>query len=213
MTSVQVDTSHYSAQQYNSPERYYSFVEQLIAVQRFEPRNVIEIGTGNGFVARELRTYGMCVCTVDIDADLNPNCLASVTALPFKDDACDLSFCCQVLEHLPFDLFAQSMSEIARVSRRNVVISLPDASPSLRLELTRGSSRVFRSRVSLDKLAVRAPKAHTFDGQHYWEIGKAGYPLDRILQSMQEAGLEVLENYRLHLNPYHHFFLLKKRTD
>jgi len=49
-----------------------------------------------------------------------------------------------------------------------------------------------------------------FNGEHYWEIGKAGYPLNRIINEIQRAGFKIEETYRIFENPYHRFFILKK---
>ncbi len=32
---------------------------------------------------------------------------------------------------------------------------------------------------------------HKFDGEHYWKIGKAEYPLNKIINEIQKAGFRV----------------------
>jgi len=54
---------------------------------------------------------------------------------------------------------------------------------------------------------------HNFDGEHYWEIGKAGYPLSKIINEIQKVGFKVEKTYRIFENPYHKFFILKKKGD
>lgn len=59
----------------------------------------------------------------------------------------------------------------------------------------------------------RAVKAHQrifLTGERYWEIGKAGYPLDKIITDIQGTGFEIKKTYRLLENPYHRFFILEK---
>jgi len=51
---------------------------------------------------------------------------------------------------------------------------------------------------------------NNFDGEHYWEIGKAGYPLSKIINEIQKAGFRVKKTYRIFENPYHRFFILRK---
>jgi len=48
-----------------------------------------------------------------------------------------------------------------------------------------------------------------FDGEHYWEIGKRGYPLSKIINEIQKARFKVEKTYsRVFENPYHRFFSL-----
>ena len=49
-----------------------------------------------------------------------------------------------------------------------------------------------------------------FDGKHYWEIGKAGYPLSKTLMRFKKAGFKIEKTYRVFENPYHRFFILRK---
>ena len=52
---------------------------------------------------------------------------------------------------------------------------------------------------------------HKFDGEHYWKIGKAEYPLNKIINEIQKAGFWVEKTYsRVFENPYHRFFILRK---
>ena len=52
-----------------------------------------------------------------------------------------------------------------------------------------------------------------FDSQHYWEIGKAGYPLQKVMGEMREAGFEIKKAYRVFEMPYHRFFVLAKSEE
>ena len=54
---------------------------------------------------------------------------------------------------------------------------------------------------------------HKFDGEHYWEIGKDGYPLSKITKDIKRAGFDIKKTYRIFENPYHRFFVLKKRNN
>jgi hypothetical protein len=56
---------------------------------------------------------------------------------------------------------------------------------------------------------LRIP-VHCFDGQHYWEINKQGYPLSKIISIFEKTGFIVIENYRIFDVPIHRFFILKK---
>lgn len=51
---------------------------------------------------------------------------------------------------------------------------------------------------------------NALNGEHYWKIGKAGYPLQRVMDEMQNAGFEINKTYRVFEMPYHRFFVLAK---
>lgn len=102
---------------------------QIDELRQLGASNVLEVGPGSGMVTRWLRERGMTVRTVDIDPAVNPDDTASVTELPYDDEAFDAALCCEVLEHLPFDAVTAALSELRRVSRRGVVISVPDERP------------------------------------------------------------------------------------
>lgn len=54
------------------------------------------------------------------------------------------------------------------------------------------------------------PIKHAFDGQHYWEIGKAGYGLNRVKNIILKSGFKIKKDYIAFEFPYHHFFVLEK---
>jgi hypothetical protein len=51
---------------------------------------------------------------------------------------------------------------------------------------------------------------HKFDGEHYWEIGKKNYPLNKIINDINLSGFTILKTYRIIEFKYHRFFILKK---
>lgn len=98
--------------------------------------SALEVGCGEGFSTGELR--GLLPGTarfasLDIERRLvraargrNPDApllQASVEALPFPDDAFDLVFCMEVLEHVPDP--ERALRELRRVSGRWLVLTVP----------------------------------------------------------------------------------------
>jgi ubiquinone/menaquinone biosynthesis C-methylase UbiE len=48
-----------------------------------------------------LKEQGIELITVDIDANLNPDIVASIDKLPFLDNTFEVAIACQILEHIP----------------------------------------------------------------------------------------------------------------
>lgn len=202
---MQVDRSHYTFASYMEKPRWISVWHQLDEVQRFGPATVLEIGVGSGLFKVAASLFGLDVKTLDIAADLNPDYLGSADAIPLSDGSIDVVCAFQVLEHMPFELSLAALAEMRRVARKAVVISLPDA------------KGVWVSCVKLPLLKTRRwmipnplarAKVHVFDGEHYWEVNKRDYPLDRVLSSMRKIMPDAsVSTYRVHENPYHRFFV------
>lgn len=72
---------------------------------------------------------------MDLEAELCPNVVGSITNLPFVDSAFDVAVAFEVLEHLPFEELGRCLSELRRVSKRRVIVSVPHFGPRLALWL------------------------------------------------------------------------------
>ncbi|PYS54848.1 MAG: SAM-dependent methyltransferase [Acidobacteria bacterium] len=202
----QVEKAHYEFNSYMSKERWISVWHQLDEIQKLKPGNVLEVGPGPGLFKIIAAAFEIPIETLDLDPDLKPDHLGSATAMPFADATYDVVCAFQMLEHLPYDISRQAFREMVRVSRRHVVISLPDARTVWRYQahVPKFGSRQFL----LPRPQLRA-HAHEFDGQHYWEINKRGYPLTRVIADFS-SGLRLVKTYRVHENPYHRFFVFER---
>ena len=204
------NSEHYKSG-YLNKERWFSYVYQIDLLSKIAPESALEIGVGPGAVRSMLEaSYPDCnYFSVDFDADLLPTVCADVTRLPLANNAVDVAFCCQVLEHLPFDQFTPSLMELKRVSRRSVIISLPDVSPNFFLRFTH-SRRVLPFLWNGISMPSFFPKAHSFEehGQHFWEIGKRGYSIRSILSEIQKIGFSDIRHFRMTERSYWHFFVL-----
>lgn len=201
----QVDKSHYEFSRYVNKRRWSSMWHQLDEVLKLKPERVLEIGPGPGLFKVVVEAMGVHVETLDIDPALKPDHVASVFEMPFEDDAYDMVCAFQMLEHLPFEKSLDAFREMARVARKFVIISLPDA--AVRWPMAVHIPKIGSYRFSVPKPRLRAP-IHKFDGEHYWEINKAGYPLDRVIDSfLNLSSIKLEKTFRVSENPYHRFFV------
>ncbi len=208
MSNPQVKKNHYVEELYDKKSRFISYWHQIDEVRKTMPVSVLEIGVGNGLVRDYLKRLGLDIITVDIDQRLHPDLVGSVLDMPVPDDAYDTVSCFQVLEHLPFDDFLSAARELARVSRKYVILSLPDVH---RVFTMHGRVPGFGSYQAMVPIPRLKKLEHQFDGEHYWEIGKAGYSVGRIKRELNRAGLILKHTYRVAENPYHRFFILTVR--
>lgn len=202
----QVDQEHYRFRSYMTKARWISLWHQLDEVQKLSPRNVLEIGPGPGLFKSVAAMIGIKIETLDIDPGLLPDFVAEATAIPFPDSSFDIVCAFQMLEHLPYEVSLEAFREMARVSRRNVLISLPDAQPVWRylVHIPRFSTFDF-----LIPHPFRRGGKLEDDREHYWEINRKGYPLSRIVEDF--SNVVPLENtYRVHENSYHRFFVFSR---
>lgn len=182
---VQPPASYYHTGNYDTKRGFCSYWQQIHEIKRSGAQQVAEIGLGTGFVSRYLRHLGYSVATVDIDEGLMPDVVGSVLEIPLPDSSCDVAVCFEVLEHLPFEQFPDGLSELRRISRGPVIFSVPDASRCYRLSARLCFGIKFQWQLQPPNVPARKLPA---DGPHYWEIGTAGYPLKRIVATIEAAG-------------------------
>lgn len=204
-TKKQVNKSHYEFASYMSKARWNSVWHQLDEVIRLAPENVLEIGPGPGVFKCMAALYGLKVETLDHDPELQPDHIGSAMALPFADNTYDVVCAFQMLEHLPYADSLKSFREMARVSRQHIVISLPDAKIVWRYQFHIPKFGVFDTLIPRPFLAT---KPHRFDGEHYWEVNKKDYPLDKIIRDFEKSA-QLFRTFRVNENPYHRFFIFK----
>jgi len=180
-------------------DRFHSrIVSEIVALS---PQSFLDAGCGEGFVARRvidaLPGVALTGCDVSNDAlelaaDANPGAafvVGSIVALPFPDHSFDVVGCFEVLEHLPGDLPRRALSELARVSRRAVVLSVPheplfclaNAARGKNLDIRpRGSDpdhKQFWSRSAFGALVGEQLVVETLAGSFPWTICVATVPI------------------------------------
>jgi ubiquinone/menaquinone biosynthesis C-methylase UbiE len=200
-------------EKYDNVARFVSYFYQIDLVKRLTPNNVLEIGVGNKTVSNYLRQSGIKIDTCDFDEELEPDHVADIRNLPFKDNTYDVVIAYEIIEHIPWVDVAKALQELRRVSKRYVLISIPH--PSIEFELIFKFPHIGR--------ILRRPFLHLFFGipyffaetrktsNHYWEMGRKNYPAKKM-RSAFGGYFKILKEVRPILNPCHHFFVLEKKV-
>ncbi len=203
----QVEKEHYRFTDYMTKKRWASIWHQIDEVNSLDAETVLEVGPGLGVFKSMAASVGLSVETLDIDPDLNPDYVGSAEALPFKDNSFDAVCCFQVLEHFSYNVSLSIFQEMARVSRKYLVVSIPDIAPLVGIQINIPKVRTLTVRIPWNLYKV---KKHVFDGEHYWELNKKGYALNKVVYDLKSiSGATLKKTYRVPENPYHRFFVFE----
>lgn len=102
----------------------------LLALMPELGANVLDVGARDGYFSQILSTRFPEVVALDLTSPrfrfprVSP-VVGDVSALSFANDAFDLVFCAEVLEHVPSPRLEAACSELARVTHRLLLIGVP----------------------------------------------------------------------------------------
>lgn len=201
----QVPSSSYDFDRYMTIRRWSSLWHQVSLISSLRPQQVVEVGVGSGLLKVICNTMSISHLSVDLASDLNPDIHASILDLPLADQSCDVSCAFQVLEHIPYAEALLGFRELCRVSRKDILISLPNASSAYPCMI---SAPLLGSWRRLIQLPI-GPVSRMIPS-HRWEIGRAGCSVRRVVRDFSEVA-DLVRDYRVFEIPYHHFFHFRRR--
>lgn len=210
MFKIQVNKSNYNKSTYNSLERFISYFYQVDSIVKCQAQKVLEIGVGNKLSSEYLKSVGIEVVTCDFDPAINPDIVADVRDIPVESKSFDTVVAFQVLEHIPFEDFSSVLGEFARITKKNVIISLPYRSTYVNLAFKFPGIRTLLKRNFVD-LSIRIPLrfgGFETSGQHYWEIDNNLYTLKKVKTEIEKY-FTIKKDFSPVLNKFHYFFVLE----
>ena len=209
--NTQVQKDYYLTKEYGSLERFISYFYQLDAIRKLEPHSVLFVGVGDDMLPGLLKKGGVEVTTLDIDPELEPDVVGDIRSLPFQDGSFDMVCAFQVLEHLPFEELDGILSEMSRVSRRDVLIAVPHRRTGFEFVFRFPFIHTLLNR-DFVRLALLFPiRFCGFEesGQHYWEIDWYTTKLGTVRSAFKKY-FSITEEKTPVLDPYRRFFILQK---
>jgi SAM-dependent methyltransferase len=202
---VQVNPGHYTPSHYLTPQRMASIGWQLRLMTDSFPRgSVLEVGRGSGLGRHLLEQEGFSVTSIDIDPALRPEIIAPISAIPIGNNAFDCFVCCQVLEHMPWQIAKDGLRELHRTCRLGGVLSVPTVSRLIALSVFGPRRDGFRV---LGRLPSWGARRRNSD-EHSWELG-AGLSLQEFREALKSTGFDVVCQLRSVTWFYHQFFVVK----
>ena len=95
-------------------------------------KSVIDIGCGNGLITRELKNIFPVVVGCDISAEAlsfieGETICSSCDSIPVSDQSFDLVFSSEMIEHLDDTVLKGAISEMSRISRKYILITVPNS--------------------------------------------------------------------------------------
>ncbi len=184
-----------------------SFIHQIHDIYNLKPKNIIEIGIGNGFTSSYLKSAGYDITTCDINENLKPDHVLPVQELEtvFANGQFDLAVCCEVLEHIPFEEFEPAIAAIAAVSDR-LYLTLPNYQKFFGFS---GYFDVPRIR-QLFNLGLYLPIPHKIIPEHFWELDSHKYSKSKNIISILKKYFPKVKTRNYKLNRYHRAFICTK---
>jgi hypothetical protein len=186
-----------------------SYLLQIKTIYSLKPGSVLEIGAGEAIGAYYLGSLGLKydLFKGDITKDTTKKKYDLVAAF-------------QVLEHQPLKQLVFTLKNMASMSNKHVLISVPyfRIGASLRFRLVLGQNYQISKKIGLFIPVFKKNKRYRKEflkefpyGGHYWEIGRAGVTPGSIKKRFKAAGLKVIKTFSSE-NPYHYFILAEKKT-
>jgi ubiquinone/menaquinone biosynthesis C-methylase UbiE len=198
----------YLTLKYNTKSRWLGYWHQISEALEISPDNILLIGKGSGVTENSIRLMSkgkVNILTLDINNSVAPDTVGEAVNLPFKNEAFDVSLCCQVLEHLPFQLFSTALNELKRVTRKRVILSLPHGRKHIRI----ACNMPF---LGEKNLIIKNPltKKHCISKKHCWEIGRS-VSYRQVINQITKF-FEIDKEFLNEINCSHRFFILKRKN-
>lgn len=106
-------------------------LQKTLALIPEDVHSILDVGCGDGTFVNNLPEYYRVMavdrCRTAMQHVARPKLYASIDYLPFKDNSFDLVVCAEVIEHLPYDVYRKGLTELQRVARKHIIISVPNS--------------------------------------------------------------------------------------
>ena len=206
----QVNKTHYDFNNYADNSRFNSYYYQVREALKCHGKNILYIGIGDGIVIDILKKYGKNVDTFDFAKDLNPNIYGSIEDIDkLLTKKYDIIICCQVLEHIPYNMVEDILIKLSKCYKEKIILSLPNCNFWIKFELTLPKLPHIRFKIPIKRfIRYRKWDINIYgNGEHYYELDAKGYETKKFIKLLKKY--YHLNNFFVpYENTYHTFFIL-----
>jgi len=114
-------------------KREKTYYKEVISLIPSDVKSILDIGCGEGtflnMLEDKISTVGLDVSRTALRYVKKQKVQGDIANLPFKSRSFDLVTCLEVLEHLKQDAFINGISEIKRVAKKYIIVSVPNEEP------------------------------------------------------------------------------------
>ena len=192
---------------------FFSYFIQMKKIRELNPKTVLEIGPGEGFIQQYMKQLGIAYDTMDIISESNPTYLSKLEDFDANNAMLyDVVCSFQMLEHSDYKFFKSNLMKMKELSKKYVFISLPYSCYkfSFGINIQLGQDRRISRKVNKPNRKYRKQYVDEFPwAVHYFEIGRKGFSKKKIFRDMKDAGLNILDTFHSE-NAFHYFILAEK---
>lgn len=193
--------------------RHFHVLHDLVAHEQGE---VLEVGTGDGIVRRNVAPFVRRYVVMDINAQLQPDVVADLLDPPAAlAGAFDAVVCTEVLEHLPFAQLPAALATLHGFLRPGgrLYLTLPHRKGHALWVTPRQRLVPLRFPIGLTSLSEAwnrfVRRRIWIDPHHCWEIGDGRVKRGAVERVLHDTGLSTLAFREL---PYCDYWRLQRAT-
>lgn len=202
--------NYLNLESYEQLPRFISYWYQIDTIRKLNPKSILEIGKGTGFVYDYLKKNGFNVTSMDYNSALKPDIVQDVREINL-DKKYDLISCSEVLEHIPYEDFCSVLGKFNKISNY-VLLCIPVGGAYFSMNFRfSGLKKIFKKEF-LGFGLVLSPfwKKFKKNEQHYWESGYKNYSIRKLKKEFKKE-FKIKKEFSNSFYPYHRFFLLKSK--
>ncbi len=171
---------------------------------------ILEVGKGNGFVSDFFKKAKYNFTTLDINPNLEPDIVGNILELSQTvTEKPDFILCSEVLEHMEFKTFEKSIYELSETTKEGLIITLPVYKKFFGINI---QWRMPKLKPFSTPLFIKTSWTKILPQEHFWEIGYSKETSKKNIEKILLQYFVIQDKGCFHTNPYHYYYVLKKKS-